>query len=286
MTCPTCLDLQLVTADSPGGARAVVCPRCVGECRSCRGSGFLLQQREGGYSAAVPCSCRAVHRRADLFNAAGLPGRFHNASLFNFEERVEDHHAIVDYLDGWLRDFRPGVEGILFLGPVGVGKTHLMAALVRQITLVRGIAARFVDFFQLLARVREAYSNDRSEMDLLRPLLDTPLLAIDELGKGKAGDWERGVLDQLISHRYNQELTTLFTSNYPLQAGAAERSMQDRLILRSPEDLEKLIGSPSLEERVGVRIHSRIREMCRPVLLQGADDIRVTQYALGPIGRP
>lgn len=284
MTCPTCINLQLVTAEGASSAVARPCPQCVGTCSVCRGSGYVLRRQEGGYTVAVACDCRAIRHRAELFNGAAIPGRFHNASLFNFEERVEDHHAITEYLDGWQREFQPGAEGILFVGPTGIGKTHLMAALVRHVTLIRGIPARFVDFFQLLARIREAYSAGRSEMDLLGPLLQTPLLAIDELGKGRAGDWDRGVLDQLISHRYNQQLTTLFTTNYPLQAGSAERGLKDRLILRSPEDLEKLLGTPPLEERIGIRVYSRIREMCRPVILQGADDIRLTQYALEPVG--
>ncbi|MBM4318382.1 MAG: ATP-binding protein [Deltaproteobacteria bacterium] len=284
MTCPICINIQLVTEESRAGARARPCPRCSGSCAACRGIGYVLQQRDDGYTVAAPCPCRAITRRAERFNAAGLPGRFHNASLFNFEERVDDHHAIVEYLDGWQREFLPGSEGILFTGPTGIGKTHLMAALVRHMTLIRGISARFVDFFQLLGRIREAYSAGRSEMDLLGPLMQTPLLAIDELGKGRAGDWERGVLDQLISHRYNQELTTLFTTNYPLQASPAERSVQERMIIRSPEELEKLLGTPPLEERIGIRVYGRIREMCRPVTLRGAEDIRTTQYALEPVG--
>ncbi|MDY0058611.1 MAG: ATP-binding protein [Myxococcota bacterium] len=283
MTCPLCLDFQLVTTDTPQGARAEPCPRCVGVCGSCQGSGYVLRRSPDGYTDLVPCSCRKVGRRADLYNAAGLPGRFHRAKLFNFEERVEDHAAILEYLDGWAREFRPGIEGILFFGPTGIGKTHLMAALVRHVTLVLSSPARFVDFFQLLARIREAYSTGRSEMALLGPLLDTPLLAIDELGKGKAGDWERGVLDQLISHRYNNQLTTLFTTNHPLEPDPAEKSLGGRLVLRSPEDLEKVLGTPPLEERVGVRIYSRIREMCRPIALRGADDIRTSVLARPPL---
>ncbi len=288
MKCPTCLGRQLVTAEGPTHAVARRCPRCTPECSLCGGRGYRYARDESGYTFARPCGCQKLERKLQRFNAARIPGRYHNASLFNFQERVDRHHDIVDYLDTWQRQFRPGVEGILLLGATGTGKTHLACALVRHVALQLGVAARFVDFFRLLADIREAYSNHSSEMALLGPLMNVPLLAIDELGKGKSGEWERGVLDQLISHRYNEQRTTVFTTNHLLGAEGPEPAgpavLPDRLVWDRPEDLARLQPKPLLEERVGVRIFSRIREMCRPVILRGADDIRVSQWALDPLG--
>ncbi len=287
MTCPRCLGRQVVTYASDDGAMAKVCELCVGEdeCPVCHGAGYVYR-RQGVYTFATPCSCRAVHRRVELYNAAGIPARFHNAKLFNFEERVDHHHEIMDYLDDWVRGFEPGQEGILFVGRTGTGKTHLTCALLNQLLLDRGIPARFVDFFLLLSEIRQAYSTGLSEMAVLEPLMQVPVLAIDELGKGRPGDWERGVLDQLISHRYNNGLTTLFTTNHPLDQDHERDAVPDKLILGEPQAWEKVIGVPTLEERVGIRIYSRIREMCRPVILQGSRDIRLEQWAKPPVGEP
>ncbi len=287
MSCPNCLGRRLVTAEGRLQAEASLCPRCVGVCSTCHGEGYVYETDAQGYEVARVCSCQELERRAARFNAAQIPARYHNASLFNFEERLDHHQEIVEYLDTWLQEFYSGCEGLLFVGATGTGKTHLLCALLRHVTLQMGVAARFVDFFHLLARIREAYSGGSSEMALLGPLMDVPLLAIDELGKGKPGDWERGVLDQLISHRYNQQLTTLFTTNHPLPRAGAEggaRELPDRLSWNSIEDLERLKGLPSLDERVGIRIYSRIREVCRPILLAGAEDIRLSQWAPDPLG--
>ena len=42
------------------------------------------------------------------------------------------------------RGFETGDLGLGIIGPVGTGKTHLMAALVRELTLTDGVATRFV----------------------------------------------------------------------------------------------------------------------------------------------
>ena len=54
-------------------------------------------------------------------------------------------------------------------------------------------------------------------MEVLRPLLHVPVLAIDELGKERGTDWERSMLDELISRRFNSGLATLFATNYFLE---------------------------------------------------------------------
>ena len=76
-----------------------------------------------------------------------------------------------------------------------------------------------------------------------------PVLAVDELGKNRGTDWETGVLDELISKRYNANRTTLFTTNLT-PVGQARDSLRDR---------------------VGERIYSRIVEMCSFELLEGED---------------
>ncbi len=51
-------------------------------------------------------------------------------------------------------------------------------------------------------------------MEILRPLLSVPVLAIDELGKERGTEWERSMLDELISRRFNSGQSTLFATNY------------------------------------------------------------------------
>ena len=91
----------------------------------------------------------------------------------------------------------------------------------------------------------------------MHPLVTLPVLVIDELGKGRGSEWELGVLDELISKRYNAHRTTLFTTNYGLESSA--------------KSTEASKGFESLQERVGSRIYSRLIEMCKPIRISGRD---------------
>ena len=46
--------------------------------------------------------------------------------------------------------------GLLFVGPTGVGKTHLAVAVVRELALRKGVECLFCDFRELLKEIREA----------------------------------------------------------------------------------------------------------------------------------
>ena len=87
---------------------------------------------------------------------------------------------------------------------------------------------------------------------MLLPLIETEVLVIDELGKGRSSDWELNILDQLISKRYNASKITLITTNY-----VSKEYMK--------EDQE------TLEARVGDRIASRLHEMCEFIYIEGQD---------------
>jgi DNA replication protein DnaC len=93
----------------------------------------------------------------------------------------------------------------------------------------------------------------------MAPLVEIPVLVIDELGKGRGSEWELSVLDELISKRYNAQRTTVFTSNFAPEDPSGDSSQPGS------------VSEEKVVDRVGVRIYSRLMEMCEPVRLQGPD---------------
>jgi DNA replication protein DnaC len=83
---------------------------------------------------------------------------------------------------------------------------------------------------------------------------------LDELGASKPTDWVRDTMMQIIGKRYNERRLTIFTTNY----GDARRQPEEE----------------TLEDRVGVRLRSRLYEMCRTVAVEG-EDYRRKLGALG-----
>ena len=162
------------------------------------------------------------------------------------------------------------------MGGPGLGKTHLVVSILKQLILEEGVDGKFVDFFQLLSDIRHGYSNDQSEMSLIEPYLKSRVLIIDELAKGRNNEWEQTILDQFISSRYNAaDKITLFTTNYNDKSSATSDINEG----------VKLFHQPNLTEKVGERIFSRLTQMCDFIKMEGDDYRTKIQPPLKPTNR-
>ena len=69
----------------------------------------------------------------------------------------------------------------------------------------------------LYATIRRGFQEGKSGGEIIGPLSEVEVLAIDELGKGRGSPFEMETLDELIARRYNAHRTTLFATNYSLE---------------------------------------------------------------------
>ncbi|MBA2665263.1 MAG: ATP-binding protein [Bradymonadaceae bacterium] len=276
--CPRCDRKRYVTRAAVDVARADICTECFDVCPACNGEEYTFDRNPQGYSFVRNCPvCTVLRDRIATFNDARIPARYHahGATLEEFQTDEPDPKGkarpvgnlprVRLRLYKWTMGFVPGERGFLLHGEVGTGKTHLLAAVVRHLTLEKGIVARFVEFTHLLSEIREQFDQGRGESAILGPLMDVPVLAIDELGKGRNNEWQLSVIDEIISKRYNRGLTTLFTTNYPLDALPSH--VGDT---HSPEFRRNAL-SETLRERIGERIFSRLFEMSDFVAIEAPD---------------
>jgi DNA replication protein DnaC len=231
-------------------------------CPVCKGFGVV--ETPGG--KAVTCRCRIVDLGEARMRAAQIPSRYMSCQIKNYDVTPDSHpsHARARmaarrFIEEWPRRY-----GLLFVGPVGVGKTHLAAAILRQLVEECGVRGIFCDFSDLLERIQATFSkaNSDSADDVLAPYRDADLLVLDELGARRPTPWVQDVLYGLINTRYNRERVTIATSNFM--------------------DSPRRAGEETLEGRIGVTVRSRLYDMCDLVEMDGRDH-RAWQH--GPVSR-
>ncbi len=249
---------------------------CVQKCRRCRGTGRAIDGK-----TSKPCKQPEPPRLVGMYNAMEIPSKYANASLGEFRNFSGNGRAVMTQVQSWLSTAGTrNQRSLIVSGPVGVGKTFLLAGAAIELVM-RGLSVKFVDFFALLGTLRSAYSAGGSDREILGPLLDVDVLVLDELGKGRNSEWEQTILDSLVMVRYNAGKPIVASTNYPLFSDLKPQQSYH-------VDLEASRGSSfnpdvfePLENRIGKRIYSRLVEMSIFVELTGEDFRRVGRRGPG-----
>jgi DNA replication protein DnaC len=243
------------TADDSHPARENATRRLRAEapavCPHCFGTGLEVIPGKG----ARRCECRTQGARSKLLEQARIPRRYEHCTLQNFYN-VQGNGFIwraFGEAQRLIKDHYPGTDrGLLFMGPVGVGKTHLSVAILQGL-LEKGVPCVFYEFGSLLKEIQDSYNpvSKSSEMKVLAPVYQAEVLVLDELGASKPTDWVRDTMMQIINTRYNDKKLTIFTTNF--------------------FDTRRAPADETLEDRIGVRLRSRLYEMCKTVIIEGED---------------
>jgi len=254
-------------------ARARRC-QCQAACPRCGESGYVLVPGAGGAKAQA-CACRHLDQRIATFNKVGIPAAVALCDFEGFKIWSPDHSTARETARDFASKFKPDEpsKGFLFYGRPGGGKTHLLAATLRWLALEKGVQCRYIEFMLLLSDIKAGFDSGRNQMEILKPLISVPVLAIDELGKERGTEWERSMLDELISRRYNGGLATLFATNYFLDPRAPAEE-PGRVVQTRSKEFQRDAESMSLSQRVGDRVYSRLNEMCTLQRLDPNVDMR------------
>jgi DNA replication protein DnaC len=229
-------------------------------CQDCFGTGTKVDPLKG----AMVCPCQRVNRSTKLLANARIPPRYAQCSFETFKTepgtRQDDallfaRTLVVDY---------PAVDrGLLFMGPAGVGKTHLAVSIIKGL-IEKGFACIFSESGSLLKEIQDSYNpiSKTSELRVLAPIYQADVLALDELGATVPTDWVRDTMYQIINKRYNDNKLTIFTTNY---------EDEPRLTEANRKRLDTVKDLTTLEDRIGPRLRSRLHEMCTKVPMEGED---------------
>jgi len=150
---------------------------------------------------------REERRIKTSLKLSGLPqGKILESFDFSFQRSVDRKQ--IELLSTC--EYARRKENVLLLGPPGVGKSHLAAALgVRAVQ--NGFSASWLTADDLLCRLRRDEENP-SRRNRRRKYLSSGVLVIDELGFQSLNRSDAHLLFKVVSARY-ERASTIITSN-------------------------------------------------------------------------
>lgn len=213
-----------------GQPRWTGCPEC---------SKQAIAEHEAKRATDQPEELRRLQAQA-MLEAAGIPRRLQAATLKNYVSESDNqqaaHKLVCEYAKHFGEKLKSG-DGLIMMGNMGTGKTHLAVGLIRVATRTHSVPARYVTAPALFSRVRASYSSSgETEADILAEYANTPLLVLDEIGVGKGSDNELNLIYALLGRRYDECRPTVIITNLmseDLKAWLGERVV-DRLRDTSP----------------------------------------------------
>jgi len=141
---------------------------------------------------------------------AGLPAGKSFANLKLAEFSASEQQLIIAQKDH--TDWAHQAGNVLLIGPSGVGKSHIAAALATQL-IEQNVRVKWFSAVALVQSLQQA----KRELDLMTTMtrLDKyQVLVIDDIGYVKKTDAETQVLFEFIAHRYESG-SLIITSNQP-----------------------------------------------------------------------
>jgi DNA replication protein DnaC len=221
-------------------------------CSLCNDTGWKPVDVEGVRRVAR-CDCWRERHASEALADAGIPLQYKRCDLDNFRDYNDSLVRAVGRARAFAENFPVVERGLMFLGPSGLGKTHLAVAILKVVIARCGARALFRPMGALLRHIRDTYNPvfRSTEREVIHPVIDAELLVLDDLGRERPTDWVEETLTLIIDTRYNERRPTIVTSNYAL--------------LDDSSDPNALIS------RIGFRTMSRLHEMCDVVQMRGVD---------------
>lgn len=220
------------------------------DCPKCHDKQGYIEQREHG-EVWVRCECVKWRKAQRLMKSSEITDEFKKLGFQNFvtdgkPQIVKDaYECALNYF----QSFR-GIKGnrrnsIALLGQPGVGKTHLLTAVLNNFIRKSHIPVLYFPFVEGFNDLKDDFDKLEEKLERMKRI---DVLFIDDLfkpanGKPRATDWQVEQTYAVINHRYLNHMPIMVSSEL---------------------DIDELCD---IDEALGTRIYEMCRDYC--VVIKG-----------------
>lgn len=178
-----------------------VCPYC--------GEQLMIGKAElfGGI-VRLPLACTCPKARAE-YDPPEPPKPLTKAEMYERAGIAKEYQGIRLGCDKYVKAIKEG-RSVFLYGDNGTGKS-ILAASVAMDLIDEGVTVVFVNAAIVAQRIKSDFTKQGHEYDRMAT---TPVLVLDDLGKGVSSDWEASLWYSVAEARSAAKLPTLTTTNY------------------------------------------------------------------------
>ena len=189
-------------------------------CNICKDKGYIYKT-DGFYEVAVKCKCQTLKDAQMRLEKSGLGELLETKRLDNYNTYTEYQKQIKETATNYINEYVKGNKySLALLGQSGVGKTHIMSAVSRQL-LDAGITVKYYIADDIIQRLQACKYDQENYIREFNSIVRAEVLYIDDLFKSSVTNYYKQeniktedlkVIFEVINYRYNKKLPILLNS--------------------------------------------------------------------------
>lgn len=185
------------------------------KCLLCNDTGLILNKENNSYSQ---CDCSKAQITIEQLAATGLGSNAIKKSFKDFEPwniKIKDmKDTATNYYLSFDRIKDQTNNSLALLGDSGVGKTHLIVALINNFVTKKNIKVVYMSYIDSITELKQNVLNGEVYQNKIRKYKGTDILVVDDLFKNGYTESDLRIMSEIINHRYINNLPMMFSSEY------------------------------------------------------------------------
>lgn len=189
-------------------------------CNICRDQGYIYKV-DGLYEIAIKCKCQTLKEAKQRLEKSGLGDLLETKTLNNYTTLNDYQKYIKETAIKYISEYKDGNKySLALLGQSGVGKTHIMSAVSRQL-LDAGVEVKYYIADDIIQRLQSNKYDEQNYQLEFGKIVKAEVLYIDDLFKSSITNYYKQenvrmddlkIIFEIINYRYNKKMPILLNS--------------------------------------------------------------------------